>query len=219
MAKNSGRDNHARSQLAYLAARLMAEDGIQDYATAKRKAARQAGLPDSKYLPSNQEIEEALRTYQALYQFEEQPEALRQLREIAVHAMEFLAQFNPYLTGSVLTGTAGAHSDVNLQLFADSVKDFEIFLLNARIPYESASRIFRLSDGPVPIPVFRIDWEGTAVTAVVFERDDQRSLQKHHRDGRLIERARLDEVKALLAADATASESYLLNRPAASKAK
>jgi hypothetical protein len=219
MAKNGGRDNHARGKLAYLAARLMAQDGVQDYATAKRKAARQAGFPDSKDLPSNQEVEEALRVYQALYQFDEQPRALRQLREIAVHSMQFFAQFSPYLTGSVLTGTAGVHSDINLQLFADSAKDFEIFLLNADIPYESGSRVYRLSDGPVPIPVFRIDWEGAVVTAAVFERDDQRGMQKYRGDGRPIERARLEEVKALLAVDANSSEAYSLNQPAASKAK
>ena len=52
---------------------MMAEDGIADYATAKQKAARQAGLGDANLLPDNQEIEEALREYQGLYQKDEQP--------------------------------------------------------------------------------------------------------------------------------------------------
>ena len=42
MGRESGR-NDTRSRIAHLAARLMAEDGIEDYALAKRKAARQAG--------------------------------------------------------------------------------------------------------------------------------------------------------------------------------
>ena len=45
MGKDRGR-NDERSRIAHLAARLMAEDGIEDYAIAKRKAARQAGIPD-----------------------------------------------------------------------------------------------------------------------------------------------------------------------------
>ncbi len=69
----SRRDNNLRRHIAYLAARLMAEDGVADYATAKVKAARQAGLGDAHQLPDNSEIEEALREYQELYQKDEQP--------------------------------------------------------------------------------------------------------------------------------------------------
>jgi hypothetical protein len=50
----------------------MAEDGVADYATAKIKAARQAGSRPCA-LPDNSEIEAALREYQGLYQKEEQP--------------------------------------------------------------------------------------------------------------------------------------------------
>lgn len=194
MAKHS----HMRSHLAYLAARLMAEDGIQDYATAKRKAARQAGAPDTGELPDNQEIEAALREYQTLYQADEQPEILRHLREVAVEAMEFLAEFNPQLVGSVLTGTATEHSDINLQLFADSSKEFEIFLLNKNIPYESGEKTFRIADKPTAIPVYRLAFSDVEVSVAVFGMDDQRLMKKSKADGSKIERAKLADVKALV---------------------
>ena len=194
MAKHS----HMRSHLAYLAARLMAEDGIQDYATAKRKAARQAGAPDTRELPDNQEIEAALREYQTLYQADEQPEILRHLREVAVEAMEFLAEFNPQLVGSVLTGTATEHSDINLQLFADSSKEFEIFLLNKNIPYESGEKTFRIADKPTTIPVYRLAFSDVEVSVAVFGMDDQRLMKKSKADGSKIERAKLADVKALV---------------------
>ncbi|MDH4285718.1 MAG: hypothetical protein OEV35_10410, partial [Gallionellaceae bacterium] len=64
MAKErSHRRDLMREQLAHHAARLMAEDGITDYAFAKRKAARQMGAEDSHHLPSNQQVDEALRSY------------------------------------------------------------------------------------------------------------------------------------------------------------
>lgn len=192
------RNHQMRSHLAYLAARLMAEDGIQDYGTAKRKAARQAGVPDSRELPDNQEIEAALKTYQSLYQANEQPAILHNLREIAVSAMERLARFNPYLVGSVLTGTAGEHSDINLHLFADSAKEFEIFLLNEKCEFELDTRNFKLGDRMEPIPVYRLEHDGAAISAAVFERNDERVMQKYKADGRPIERARIAEVKALL---------------------
>src|SRR5262249_44501735 len=70
--QRSRRDNNLRRHLAHQAARLMAVDGVADFAAAKWKAARQAGLADSNLLPDNEEIEEALREYQALYQSEDQ---------------------------------------------------------------------------------------------------------------------------------------------------
>ncbi len=193
-----GRNNHMRSHLAYLAARLMAEDGIQDFGAAKRKAARQAGVPDTRELPDNQEIEAALKTYQSLYQAHQQPAILRGLREIAMQIMQRFAAFNPYLVGSVLTGTAGEHSDINLHLFADSAKEFEIFLLNEKCLFELEARNFKLGDRPKAIPVYRLELDGAAVSAAVFERDDERVMQKYKADGRPVERAKLGDVKALL---------------------
>ena len=195
-----GRHSHMRSHLAYVAARLMAEGGIQDFGAAKRKAARQAGVPDTRELPDNQEIEAALKTYQSLYQAEEQPAILRELREIAVMMMERFARFNPYLVGSVLTGTAGEHSDINLHLFADSAKEFEIFLLNEKCEFDLETRNFKLGERPEPIPIYRLEHDGAIISAAVFERDDERFMQKHKAGGRSVERAKLVDVKALLGA-------------------
>ena len=97
MAKSrSRRDSNLRRHLAYVAARMIAEDGA-DYASAKLKAARQAGLADSNLLPDNQEIEEALREYQGLYQKEDQPAHLRRLREVAVKVMREFEDFRAAL--------------------------------------------------------------------------------------------------------------------------
>jgi hypothetical protein len=206
MAKYSTqRASQMRAHLAYLAARLIAEDGIQDYGLAKRKAARQAGVQDTRELPDNQEIEAALRAYQALYQAEAQPATLKRLREAAVKAMELFAAFSPYLTGSVLTGTAGEHSDVNLQLFADSAKDFEIFLINRDIAYSTGNKNLRLGDRQARLPLYRLSFDGVDVSAAVYATDDLRVVQKHKSDGRSVERAKLAEVKALLQTVSTAS--------------
>ena len=132
------KQQHMRARIAAVAARIMAEDGIQDFATAKRKAARQLGAGDTQSLPNNEEVEAELRVYQSLYQGEEQRERLRYLRTQALAAMEQLAQFNPYLTGSVLKGTAGRYADIDLQVYADSDKELEIFLLNRNIPFETS---------------------------------------------------------------------------------
>ena len=55
-----------RRRIAQVTARLLALDGSQDYGSAKRRAARQLGAPDSQNLPNNQEIEDALREYRGI---------------------------------------------------------------------------------------------------------------------------------------------------------
>ena len=133
MARDPGR-NFTRERIAHLAARLMAVDGIEDYALAKRKAARQAGVPDARQLPNNDEIDAALRLYRKLYR-QEHPAQLRELRQLALEVMDEFARFNPYLTGSVLRGNAGKYAAVSLQLFTDNAKSVEHYLLHRNIGF------------------------------------------------------------------------------------
>lgn len=131
------------------AGRLIAEEGL-DYANAKRKAARDIlgqTRTTGDWLPDNAEVEDEVRAYQALFQSETQPRRLFELRQAAVGLMRLLERFTPYLCGAVLNGTAGEHSDIHLQLFCDSAKDVEIFLLNAGIDFEVREIPDNLSQG------------------------------------------------------------------------
>ena len=197
----SRRDSNLRRHLAYIAARMIAEDGVADFATAKQKAARQAGLSDANLLPDNQEIEEALREYQGLYQKDEQPAHLRRLREVAVKVMREFDDFRPALVGSVLTGTASQYSDVNLQLFTDDAKALTIFLLNRRYRFEEGSRRMRRGDRMDEVPQISLEVENVTVTMTVLDREDERSAARHRPDDEAPVRARLAEVEALLGAE------------------
>jgi hypothetical protein len=196
----SRRDTNLRRHIAYLAARLMAEDGALDFGAAKWKAARQAGLSDSNLLPDNQEIELALREYQGLYLRNEHPAQLRRLREVAVKVMREFADFRPVLVGSVLSGTAGQNSDVNLQLFTDDPKMLTLYLLNRRLRYEESTRRVRRGDQMFDVPQIHLDIDDTQVTLTVLDRDDERLGARPRVDAEPAQRARLAEVEALLAA-------------------
>lgn len=157
MAKErSHRRDLMREQLAHHAARLMAEDGITDYAFAKRKAARQMGAEDSHHLPSNQQVDEALRSYRSLYQSNSHPDILRQLRMQALDIMRMLEPFRPYLTGSVLNGTAGEQSDINLMVYSDDQKAVLMFLLKHDLPFESGEWRMNLAGRQMTIPSFTL---------------------------------------------------------------
>ncbi|HEY9447985.1 MAG TPA: hypothetical protein VIQ62_13005 [Burkholderiales bacterium] len=193
--------NDERSRIAHLAARLMAEDGIEDYALAKRKAARQAGVRDTRQLPTNDEVDEALRMHQALYRPAEHRERLRVLRERAARMMEELARFNPYLTGSVLSGSAGKYADINLQLYADNAKTVELYFIDNGIDYKPGQiRLFVGSEQRIA-PVYTLEDETGEVQIIVLGADDLRAPVKTSAEGRPMERAKLDAVEALLADD------------------
>ena len=148
-----------REQLAHHAARLMAEGGITDYAFAKRKAARQMGAIDTHHLPSNQQVDEALRSFRALYQSDSHPGILRQLREQALDAMRLLEPFHPYLTGSVLNGAAGEQSDINLIIYSDDEKAVMMFLLKHNLPFESGEWHAHLVGRQQVVPSFTLQTE------------------------------------------------------------
>ncbi|MEO7742669.1 MAG: nucleotidyltransferase [Usitatibacter sp.] len=202
MAKpRSRRESNLRVQIAYLAARLMAEDGGLDYGAAKTKAARQAGLADTHLLPDNREIEAALREYQELYQSEDQPQHLQRLREVAVKVMREFAEFRPVLVGSVLSGTAGQHSDVNLQLFTDDPKALTIFLLNRRYRFEESSRRVRRGYRTDEVPQILLEIDEVPVSLTILDRDDERAGARGRGEADAPLRARLTEVEAMLTPD------------------
>lgn len=144
----SARDVHMlqnRIRIADLAARLIAENGIQDYALAKRKAARSLGLPDGKGLPSNDEVNAALIYRQSLYEPEEQAELLLELRQQALAVMRVFEPFSPNLTGTVASGAVSDHSLIELDISSDSSKDFEQYLVNRNIEFKAQDKSGRMA--------------------------------------------------------------------------
>jgi hypothetical protein len=195
-----------REEIAIAAARMIAEDGL-DYATAKRKAARQVVGETriaGEWLPDNDQIEEEIREYQSLFQGDSQPALLRRLRHIALDWMERLAPFNPYLTGAVLGGTAGEHSDVHLQAFCDNPKEVAIYFLNANIQYDVSETRHFAGRGYVETLSFLWrpanegrDAEPVGIHVALYETDDLRGAVKADARGRTA-RANLQAVQALL---------------------
>lgn len=169
-----------RERLAHVAARLIAEDGVTDFAYAKRKAAKQLGALETQHLPSNEEVEAALHSYRALYQQENHPEVLRELREEALSAMQLFSEFNPYLTGSVLSGTAGEESDINILLFSDDAKAVLLFLLQHNLDFIDGEWKTRIGGHEETVPSYTLEGEsGTQTHLVVLPENARHSGGRH----------------------------------------
>ncbi len=199
--------DHIRQLIAQQAARMMAEDGIHDFAFAKKKAGKQLGVSESSVLPTNAEIEEEIRLYHEIFNADEQPLELEKLRKTALVTMQLFEHFNPHLTGSVLDGSAGKFSQTDIHLFADSAKDVEMFLLNQQIPFDSSEKSYRISDKPSKekkekvrktVPVFTLETELGLQKLSVFDVDDMRVATKKTSDGSNAERADITDLQVLL---------------------
>jgi len=200
MAKHSVRGDMMRQAIAREAARLMIEHGHEDYGFAKRKAAERFGVTDLAVLPRNTEIEAALAEHHRLFDPEAHASSLSAKRAVALQAMRLLADFEPRLVGPLLSGTATAHNDITLHLFADTPESVAVRLMDLSIPHEVAERRFRTQRDEVEsFPALRFTAGGHEVNATIFPKDGIRQAPPGPVDGKPMRRATLADVEVLVA--------------------
>lgn len=177
----------------------MAEHGIQDYLAAKKKAAERYGVVDGSVLPKNTEIEAALVARQRLFGQVKHESSLEEQRRVAVSAMKLLERFDPRLVGSVLSGSATEHADIQLHVFSDSAEAVCMHLMDRRYDYDVFERRVKMqADRQIPVPAIRFGIGDATVEAVVFPKDGIRQAPVSPVDGRPMRRAAISEVEGLL---------------------
>ena len=188
-----------RQAVAEEAARIMREQGVDDFLLAKRKAADRLGVTDASILPRNTEIEAALVAHQRLFAADRHEADLAAMRRSALEAMRLMSDFQPRLVGAVLTGTASAHSEINLHLFTESPEAVSIRLEERGVPHEVLERRLRYErDRVVTYPELRFVAGRQTVDAVVFPLDGIRQAPSSPVDGKPMRRASAAEVEAPL---------------------
>lgn len=187
------------AEIAAAAARLVVEEGME-YGPAKRRALRDLGRGSTRAeLPGNDEVEDEVRDYLALFCADTQPAELAELRRIAAEWMERLAEFRPHLTGAVWRGTATRLNDIHIELYCDDSKSAEIAMIDKRIDYEVGSR-----PGPRNQPVDVLSLaarspalgETVTVHLTVLDHDDLRGGLRPDARGRTV-RGDLQALRAL----------------------
>ena len=197
------RAEQLRRALAQEAARIMSEQGIDDFGIAKRKAAERLGATDISVLPKNTEIEEALATHHRLFEGHSHTSALSALRETALRAMRLLERFDPRLVGPVLSGTASAHSEITLHVFSDGPEPVLFHLMDRGVPHRMSERRLRYEpDRLVNYPVVQFVAGDNEIDAVVFPINGIRQSPSSPVDGRPMRRADIVELESLLMQEA-----------------
>jgi hypothetical protein len=192
-----------REQLAQEAARLMAENGIEDFGQAKRKAAERLGISQAGVLPSNSRIQECLAERQRIFAPVTHERRLSALRRLAAEVMEQLEAFRPRLVGAVLAGTVTINSAVELHAFADSPELVAAELAIHGVSPRDVQRRYRFGGQRVEqLPGFSFVRDGELVEVLVFPERGAQLAPVSPVDHRPLRRAGRDAVLALLAADA-----------------
>ncbi|WP_020395294.1 hypothetical protein [Thiolinea disciformis] len=192
-------EKNIRQLVADETARLIFDEGYRDYRLAKLKAAERLGANQAGQQPSNDEIETALQEYVRLVDPVEQRNRLRQHRQIALEALDFLNEFQPYLTGSALEGTSGPHSPVTLYLQANRAEDVMFFLEDQNIPFQTHERKLRSGKKQEYYPLLRFFVDNVEVELMIFP-DDGRDAHAtlNPQTGKALKRADYRKLKELL---------------------
>ena len=202
------KDQRMRQQLALEAARIIVEEGVNDYYFAKQKAAARLHVPNTQNLPRNDEVQAAVIEYQRLFKSATQPRQLLQLREAGRRAMAFLQRYEPRLVGPVLDGTATAYSNVTLHLFADPPDSVGLFLMEEGIPFELGSQRITMANGDVAEALaYQVTTDDAVVELIVFDRKGLRTPPRCPVTGKTIQRANLQSVEALINGPDTPTEN------------
>ncbi len=206
-----------RGAIAAEAARLMYEEGVKQYFTAKRLASKRmfgrVGGRRMRYrpqdLPSNGEIRDALLILAEYAEGDGRTRRLFAMRVVALRAMRALEDFSPRLIGSVSTGHIRRGSDIDLHVFSDDEDALIDHLKTLGWRWET-ERVTILKFGEIREYLHvhvRDDFE---LELTVYDRRELRFRPRSSTDGKPIVRVKSAALESLLAAEhADAWKQYL----------
>ena len=192
-------DTQLRAEIANAAARLVAEGEVEDFSSAKSKAADSLGLVSSGSMPDNVEVQTALIDYLRFYEGRIFDERLTTMRQAALRAMRFFDEFEPRLVGPVLYGSAVKHCAVTLHLYTDELESITRYLVEEQIPYELTETTLKVSKREtLEFPTFWVINDGLDFELIIFPWSYNIHPPLSALDGRRYKRADVKAVEELL---------------------
>ena len=175
--------NNNRSIVASRAAEIIMEEGVTDYLFAKKKAAKSLGLLTNDNLPSNHEIDNALKEYRNIFQEQVDSETIVKIKKEALNIMTLFKDFNPHLTGQLLEGLIPKFPKIQINLFTDNLKEVEYILLNKNIAFDIKDKLYqeKLSKkkSTKTIPAFILEGLWFPIELKVYFENDIRSKKNN----------------------------------------
>lgn len=186
-----------RQRISWEAARILAEGSAKNYLKAKTKAIHHLNLPTDTRLPTNLEIELALKDHFAIFSDDDHESKLRKVRELALETMLFLEAFDPRLVGPVLEGTLTPSSSIQIHVFADTLEEVSLLLEDHQIPYKSDSINLQFGQNNTQL-VNIIQFLAGNNMIELYLMNNKRDVPRSPIDGKSMERATVKKIKLLL---------------------
>jgi len=204
-----------RQLMARESARLMYEEGVDQYFNAKRLAAKRifgrGGDKKMRYrpqdLPSNGEIQDALRQFVQFVEGEFSQQRLFAMRVIALETMNALEPFHPRLIGSVSTGHVRRGSDIDIHVFIDNIEEIENFMLQRGWRFKKRQVTIRVG-GEYKEYLHLHCGHVFPIELTVYPYYDMRVTQRSSTDGKPIMRVKSSALERLIAEEH--SEEWML---------
>jgi hypothetical protein len=175
--------DRGQSRIAQEAARMMFEEGVEDYGRARTKAAARLGMRDLRQMPDNDAIDFARQEYRRLYSSPSRPDPLLTLRRVALDVMLRLKQFGPRLVGSVADGSAGPHSPITIHVFPDAPEDVLKELIELGIPFSEGNYPHQAGsrDRVVQVPGLSFFSDRCRIDIVMFSPESRGLAQRYRK--------------------------------------
>lgn len=193
---------HGISQQALIeeAARILVDQGLVDYRAAKEKAAARLGLDSQFPLPSNLQVHDAVVAYQRLFGGERYTQRLLTMRQTAIRAMQLLADFEPRLVGSTISGAIHDGSHVQIHVFSDNPEALDFLFEDRAIEVEADIRRYRINARDYrEYPLLHFEAGEIGVDVTIFPEVAIRQPPRSPITGQAMQRLKLGAAQALLA--------------------
>ena len=191
------KQDRLRATLAQEAARIIVSEGVHDYQKAKCKARVRLHALQGVSLPSNFEIESAIRSFTRTF-LPGHERVLWHLRTTALTVMNWLTPYRPYLTGPVLEGTAGTDTPISLHVSCDSTEEVLSVLEQRGVVVKLADRHFRQNRHYSNLPVLVSLYREHKIDITIFSLRQQHQPPKSKTRNRRVQRMNAKTLANLL---------------------
>lgn len=199
--RNRGHSNQLATiqEISRLAAKILAEEGINDYLLAKQRAIQRLHLPAKTGLPKNSEIHKYLAEHLEIFDRNRLTSRQAQFRKLAQEIMDMLEEFQPLAVGSIVDGIITKSSRLQIHLFASTPEHVATTLMEKNIPYQLTEQVIRYTATKTENkPAYNFLMGDTPVSLCVFSENERRKIPIDPITGKSTERISLNSMKNIL---------------------
>ncbi len=185
--------------LAQESAKIIVSQGIENFSAAKNKAAKNLNIENLGCLPSNYEIEKCLKEHYQLFIPVTHTEYIELMRSTAIEIMDLFVDFQAYVVGPVVSGTASSSSSINIHLGSEDIYNVTQILDKNEIKYKFFDKKIKFNKKVNKVFCgLSLLYGNMIIEIVIFNSRDIKQRPLSRIDGKPIKRLKISSLKKLI---------------------